>query len=63
MAAGGYRTVKVWQRNANSKAGDLPAIADVPVSAVASSDGKLVAIGLANVRLKSSMSALKRLIL
>ncbi|MAQ91284.1 MAG: hypothetical protein CMM03_15610 [Rhodopirellula sp.] len=48
VAAGGYRTVKVWQRNANSKAGDLPATADVPVSAVASADGKLVAIGLAN---------------
>ena len=48
VAAGGYRTVKVWQRNANYKVGDLPAAADLPVSATASADGKYVAIGLNN---------------
>ncbi|MBK96531.1 MAG: hypothetical protein CMJ79_12610 [Planctomycetaceae bacterium] len=48
VAAGGYRTVKIWERSANHKVGDLPATADVPVSAVGSADGKLVAIGLNN---------------
>ena len=48
VAAGGYRTVKVWERNVNHKAGDLPATADVPVSAAATLDGKYVAIGLIN---------------
>lgn len=48
VAAGGYRTVKIWERSANHKVGDLPATADVPVSAVGSADGKLVAVGLNN---------------
>lgn len=48
VAAGGYRTVKIWQRNANHKVGDLPSTADVPISAAASADGKYVAIGLNN---------------
>ena len=48
VAAGGYRTVKIWERSANHKVGDWPATADVPVSAVGSADGKLVAIGLNN---------------
>ena len=48
VAAGGYRTVKLWERNSNYKAGDLPATADVPVSAAASTDGKYIAIGLTN---------------
>ena len=39
---------------------ETPAIADVPVSAVASSDGKLVRLDLQTVQLKSSMSALNR---
>ena len=48
IAAGGYRTVKIWQRQDNLTAGTLPALADSPTAGAASGDGSRLGIGLNN---------------
>jgi len=48
LAAGGFRTVKIWQRQQNLKLRDVKTLADVPQSIAVSADGKQVALGLNN---------------
>ena len=48
LAAGGFRTVKIWQRQQNLKLRDVKNLADVPQSIAVSADGKQVALGLNN---------------
>ena len=48
LAAGGFRTVKIWQRSPNRKLRDLSSVADVPKAIAVSTDGKQVALALNN---------------
>jgi len=48
LAAGGFRTVKIWQRQQNLKLRDVKNLPDVPKSIAVSADGKHVALGLNN---------------
>ena len=45
VAAGGYRTLKIWQRHDNLVAATLPAFSAIPTSVAKTSDGKFLAIG------------------
>jgi WD40 repeat protein len=45
VAAGGYRTLKIWQRHDNQVAVTLPALAAIPTSVAKTADGKFLAIG------------------
>ena len=45
VAAGGYRTLKIWQRHDNRIAFTLPALSAVPTSVAKTADGKLLGIG------------------
>ena len=48
LAAGGYRTVKVWKRQDNVAVANVEGIADLVRSVSVSADTKLVALGLQN---------------
>jgi WD40 repeat protein len=45
VAAGGYRTLKIWQRHDNQVAATLPALSAIPTSVAKTADGKFLAIG------------------
>jgi len=45
VAAGGYRTLKIWQRHDNRVASTLPALSAIPLSVAKTADGKLLGIG------------------
>ena len=44
LAAGGFRTVKIWQRQQNLKLRDVKNLPDVPKSIAVSTDGKHIAL-------------------
>ncbi|MCP3696398.1 MAG: hypothetical protein GY917_29655 [Planctomycetaceae bacterium] len=48
LAAGGFRTVKVWERSPSLKFGERNGLADVPNAISVSSDGKMAALALNN---------------
>jgi WD40 repeat protein len=45
VAAGGYRTLKIWQRQDNRVAVTLPTLSAIPTTVAKSADGKLLGIG------------------
>jgi WD40 repeat protein len=45
VAAGGFRSLKIWQRHDNRVASTLPALSAIPTSVAKTVDGKLLGIG------------------
>ena len=45
VAAGGYRTLKIWQRHDNRVASTFPVLSAIPTTVAKTADGKLLGIG------------------
>ncbi|MBT4694278.1 MAG: hypothetical protein HOB73_13130 [Planctomycetaceae bacterium] len=45
VAAGGFRTLKIWQRQDNRVAATLPALSAIPLSVAKSTDDKMLGVG------------------
>ena len=62
LAAGGYRTLKIWERQDNRVASTLPALSAVPLSVTKSDDGKLLGIGYEDGSLQVLSLAEKKIV-